>query len=147
MHRNFMGYTTQHTEMLIGLGCSAISDAVFAYAQNEKTVEGYLSQIQTGDFAITKGFRLTSRDIRVRSIILDIACNGEAQWAADDQLLDLHAQIQLQDMQQEGLIDLFPTGLRVSQKGNTFLRNICAVFDPYLRHDSVAQQPVYSKAI
>lgn len=41
LHRNFMGYTTQHSGMLIGLGVSAISDTGNAYAQNEKTLHQY----------------------------------------------------------------------------------------------------------
>lgn len=36
LHRNFMGYTTSPSEMLIGLGASSISDIGLGYAQNEK---------------------------------------------------------------------------------------------------------------
>ena len=39
LHRNFMGYTTQKTNILIGLGASAISDSWFGFAQNEKSIE------------------------------------------------------------------------------------------------------------
>ncbi|WP_431209558.1 radical SAM protein [Puia sp. P3] len=45
LHRNFMGYTTQNSGMLIGLGMSAISDTGTAFAQNDKTLG-----------AITRGF-------------------------------------------------------------------------------------------
>ena len=33
-----MGYTTTNTDLLIGLGSSAISDATYAYAQNLKVI-------------------------------------------------------------------------------------------------------------
>src|SRR5262249_31377715 len=36
LHRNFMGYTTQRTNMLLGLGVSSISDAGIFFAQNQK---------------------------------------------------------------------------------------------------------------
>ncbi len=36
LHRNFMGYTTQKTNLLIGLGVSSISDSWFGFAQNNK---------------------------------------------------------------------------------------------------------------
>ena len=36
LHRNFMGYTTQKTNMMIGLGVSSISDSWYAFAQNVK---------------------------------------------------------------------------------------------------------------
>ena len=47
LHRNFMGYTTQNTSFLLGLGMSAISDSWFGFAQNEKTVEAYILKIQS----------------------------------------------------------------------------------------------------
>ncbi|CAN5568840.1 hypothetical protein BH23BAC1_BH23BAC1_45600 [soil metagenome] len=36
LHRNFMGYTVCHTDLLVGLGTSAISDAKYGYMQNNK---------------------------------------------------------------------------------------------------------------
>ncbi|WP_332913604.1 radical SAM protein [Algoriphagus boritolerans] len=36
LHRNFMGYTTSPSEMLIGLGASSISDIGLGFSQNEK---------------------------------------------------------------------------------------------------------------
>lgn len=41
LHRNFMGYTAAHTNLMIGLGFSSISDAWNAFAQNVKTVKEY----------------------------------------------------------------------------------------------------------
>ncbi|NBP71011.1 MAG: oxygen-independent coproporphyrinogen III oxidase, partial [Cytophagia bacterium] len=41
LHRNFMGYTTTNTDILIGLGASAISETTYGYAQNRKEVEAY----------------------------------------------------------------------------------------------------------
>ncbi|REG81666.1 oxygen-independent coproporphyrinogen III oxidase [Algoriphagus antarcticus] len=35
LHRNFMGYTTVPSKILIGLGASSISDVYYAYGQNE----------------------------------------------------------------------------------------------------------------
>ena len=41
LHRNFMGYTSSNTQLMVGLGMSAISDSWYAFAQNEKSVEEY----------------------------------------------------------------------------------------------------------
>jgi oxygen-independent coproporphyrinogen-3 oxidase len=41
LHRNFMGYTSSNTQLMVGLGMSAISDSWYGFAQNEKTVEEY----------------------------------------------------------------------------------------------------------
>ena len=62
LHRNFMGYTTQNSETLIGLGMSAISDAWGAFAQNEKHVEDYQARINQGELAIFRGHLLNDED-------------------------------------------------------------------------------------
>jgi len=53
LHRNFMGYTTQNSGMLLGLGVSAISDTGTAYAQNEKKLGDYYRAIREDRLAIT----------------------------------------------------------------------------------------------
>lgn len=49
LHRNFMGYTTQSTNLLLGLGMSAISDSWFGFAQNEKNLEEYQMLVNKGE--------------------------------------------------------------------------------------------------
>jgi len=56
LHRNFMGYTTTNTKMLIGLGVSAISDTGSAYAQNHKELENYYRCLQDNKLPVTKGY-------------------------------------------------------------------------------------------
>ncbi|MEO6306190.1 MAG: oxygen-independent coproporphyrinogen III oxidase, partial [Bacteroidia bacterium] len=60
LHRNFMGYTTNKTKLLIGLGCSSISDTWDAFSQNIKTVEEYQESVRHGKFPISKGHILTA---------------------------------------------------------------------------------------
>jgi len=80
LHRNFMGYTSQHTQLLIGLGVSSISDSLYAFAQNVKTVEEYLQLVNEGNLPVFKGHLLTSEDLIIRKHILDIMCKGETKW-------------------------------------------------------------------
>jgi len=49
-----MGYTTSPSRILLGLGCSAISDAYYAFSQNEKTISAYLEKIESGEINITE---------------------------------------------------------------------------------------------
>ena len=58
LHRNFMGYTTRFSGLMIGLGVSSISDAWYAFAQNKKVVEDYCKSIEEGRTAICKGHKL-----------------------------------------------------------------------------------------
>ena len=46
LHRNFMGYTTQHANLQLGLGVSAISDTGHAFAQNSKSLHDYYSLVK-----------------------------------------------------------------------------------------------------
>ena len=51
LHRNFMGYTASKTQLMIGLGMSAIGDSWYAFAQNEN--EGVA--LLVGFFSLKKG--------------------------------------------------------------------------------------------
>lgn len=148
MHRNFMGYTHVRTDLLIGLGASAVSDAKYAYAQNAKKVEDYCDMINDGDMAVIKGHVLTKEDLKVRKQILEISCNGELLWNDYVDTLDLNILIQLNAMHAEGLIKLYQGGFRVTELGMAFLRNICLVFDRRLsNHQGSEGKPMFSQAI
>jgi oxygen-independent coproporphyrinogen-3 oxidase len=72
LHRNFMGYTTQPSGLLLGLGVSSISDVGTAYAQNEKTVHDYYAAIHAGRLAVRKGYVLSKEDAAIKKYIQDI---------------------------------------------------------------------------
>lgn len=134
LHRNFMGYTQQHTQLLIGLGVSSISDSWYGFAQNVKTVEEYLAKTTAGDFPLLKGHMLSEEDLLVRRHILAIMCKGQTQWScgAEETALIAGALNRLKEMETDGLVELPPSGLRVTNLGTRFLRNICLCFDARL---------------
>ncbi len=39
MHRNFMGYTSSKTQLMVGLGVSSIGDTWYSFTQNEKILK------------------------------------------------------------------------------------------------------------
>src|SRR5690606_8047607 len=129
LHRNFMGYTTTQTDLLIGLGASAISDAYYGYAQNAKKVEDYSSRVEEGDLAVWKGHRQSDEDLRIRQCILDIACQGKVSTDLLATVLRAETGNKLREMEADGLIRLSSDGLLVTETGRPFVRNICSVFD------------------
>ncbi len=147
LHRNFMGYTTTQSELLIGLGVSAISDAKYAYAQNEKKVEAYTSQVSAGEWAITKGHIQTDEDRLVRRAILDIACKGSLDRISLRQLLTPEVKQRLIELEEDGLIELTAEGLVVTTIGRNFIRNICSVFDIRMHQSGVKGENVFSRAV
>ncbi|MFI5188361.1 MAG: oxygen-independent coproporphyrinogen III oxidase, partial [Chitinophagales bacterium] len=76
LHRNFMGYTTQKTSLLLGLGVSSISDAGIAFAQNKKALHEYYESIGKNELPLFRGYFLTEEDASFRKYILDISCRG-----------------------------------------------------------------------
>ncbi len=144
LHRNFMGYTVQHTKLSIGLGVSAISDTQQAFGQNVKTVEEYHNLLAKDQIPVFKGHLLTEEDARVRSYILSIMCGQYPQWnecVLADAIIE-----RMKALEADGLIKLSVTGLKVTETGKSFLRNICMALD--MRHwRAHTPQLQFSKAV
>src|SRR5690606_13850004 len=66
LHRNFMGYTTTNTQLMIGLGVSSISDCWTAFAQNEKVLEDYYDRLEKNEIPIYRGHLLNDEDLIIR---------------------------------------------------------------------------------
>ena len=149
LHRNFMGYTLHPTNILVGLGVSAISDAGMGYAQNEKTLHNYYEAIQNGQLAVTKGYFLNEEDRAFRSYLLDISCRGKTSFREEDlPMLEEFSFPQLEKLEEDGLINMDSKGLQVTETGSHFIRNICHAFDLHdLRRKTSVNQPLFSKAI
>jgi oxygen-independent coproporphyrinogen III oxidase len=147
LHRNFMGYTTTQTDLLIGLGASAISDAKYAYAQNIKKVETYSETILADTLAVVKGHILTEEDRDVRERILNVACRGvilaDENLSNDNETLAI-----LKGMLREGILATQGDRFRVTERGRPFIRNVCSAFDTNLRRRTVeTSQLLFSKSI
>jgi oxygen-independent coproporphyrinogen-3 oxidase len=147
LHRNFMGYTTMQTDLLIGLGTSAISDARYAYAQNLKKVEEYQKQVDTGELAIFKGHIQTDEDMKLRECILQLACHGFLSSKQLTAVATDNIQQQLDQFQAEGLIQRTPSGIEITATGRVFIRNICRAFDARLHSRKNDSVHIFSKAI
>lgn len=129
LHRNFMGYTHSETDLLIGLGASAIGDAKYAYAQNARKVEDYTMAIQDGGLAVVKGHILSDDDLFTRKIILDIVCQGIIASSAVTRYGSDDVADALRGFVSEGILRQCDDGWKVTDMGRAFIRNICSIFD------------------
>lgn len=149
LHRNFMGYTTQRSGILLGLGVSAISDAGGAFVQNHKALHEYYAAIERHELAIKRGYLLTGEDVSFRKYILDISCKGYTIFKQDD--LDPLMQYtfpQLEKLAADELVSWDPNKLTITHKGKDFIRNICSAFDMHLLRDDYSSGNVaFSKAV
>src|SRR5690606_38747031 len=137
-------YTVQKTRLLLGLGPSSLSDAWYAFAQNEKNVACWLESIEKGELAPTGGHLLSNEDLLRRRRILDLMCNYKTKLEPDEcrGLLS-------RPMVVDGLVrwDEQSHELHVSDLGRAFVRNICAEFDAYLAAGSAPIKAVFSRAV
>ena len=135
LHRNFMGYTTQDTKIMIGLGMSSISDSWFGFAQNDKTVEEYTSIVNNGELPVFRGHLLSDEDLEIRKHILDLMCHFETEVKEGSIIEQEFESIQekLADMIKDGIVSIEGYNVKITEKGIPFVRNCCMAFDADLK--------------
>jgi oxygen-independent coproporphyrinogen-3 oxidase len=125
LHRNFMGYTTNITKLLVALGCSSISDTWDGFAQNIKTVEEYQKVVNEGHFPIFKGHSLTQEDLIIRQHILELMCNHQTKI---DSYFE-ESKDKFNEFVTDGLIEITSNKIIILDAGKLYLRNICLAYD------------------
>src|SRR5690348_1076315 len=131
IHRNFMGYSSSSTQLMIGLGMSAISDSWYAFAQNDKSVEEYIHLAEQNTLPIFRGHILNNEDLIVRRHILNVMCLLETSWEDEKMYLPEIPEIlsRLDEMKNDGLIEIINKKLSVTETGRIFVRNISMAWD------------------
>ena len=130
LHRNFMGYTSSKTQLMIGLGMSAISDSWYGFAQNDKTVESYQKTVEEGVIPVVKGHMLTDEDLIIRRHILNLMCQLETTFTAENRFEELNEVLdRLKEMELDGLVELTENKVTITEKGRAFTRNVAMAFD------------------
>jgi oxygen-independent coproporphyrinogen III oxidase len=149
LHRNFMGYTTQNSGLLLGLGVSSISDTGNGFAQNEKTIHDYYEKLEQGRLPVKKGYILSEEDLAFRQYIKDISCKGETRFKEEHMpVLESLCFPVLTDLSKDGLVEWDRNGLKITAQGHYFIRNICSAFDLYLQGAGKQDgKQVFSQAI
>ena len=145
LHRNFMGYAERPTQPLIGLGVSAIGDAGDALVQNEKDLQQYQERIARGELPIHRGHVLDAEDQVLRRHVLNLMTRGATDWNREAAVPFLDAvPARLAELARDGLIELEPKRLRITEVGRGFLRNICMAFDARLMRRS-PDRPLFNE--
>jgi oxygen-independent coproporphyrinogen-3 oxidase len=143
IHRNFMGYTEFRTDVLLGLGMSAISESPTCFHQNEKTAQMYEVRLQNGEIPTLRGHLLSDEDRKLRQQILDFMTRLKVKLEPEQ--VDDARQF-LSTMIDDGIVHLEGTELRLEERGKPFLRNATVFFDRRLR-TSEPRTKIFSQAI
>ena len=142
LHRNFMGYTDSKTQLMLGLGVSAIGDSWYSFGQNSKNVEEYQELVEQGILPVYRGHLLNDEDLIIRKHILNMMCRMETSWEeASLQFKELpDVLLKLKEMEDDGLIKIGSTKLQITEKGRPFVRNVCMAFDVLLQRSKPETQ-------
>lgn len=156
LQRNFQGYSTNADCDIVGLGVSAISRVNDCYSQNVGQISGYREVVGKGQLPIKKGISLNDDDQIRAGLIQTIMCSGEVRFSDFNERYDVFFHqyfkpelARLNDLTEDGLIELNEQCLRVTEKGRLFLRNIAMTFDAYFAQTNLqnTEEPRYSKTL
>ncbi len=152
LHRNFQGYSTHSDCDLVALGVSAIGKIGTTYSQNYRELEDYYGALDRDQLPIMRGMELNDDDVVRRAIIQALMCHfelGKTQFNTSYQIdFDQYFATEMKELAEyetEGLLVLAPQRISVTPKGRMLIRNICMVFDKYLR--TRQEHARYSKVI
>ncbi|WP_457668002.1 oxygen-independent coproporphyrinogen III oxidase [Thiolapillus sp.] len=151
LYRNFQGYSTHANCDLIGMGITSIGSVGNCYAQNLKGLDDYYECIDAGRLPVFRGIELSKDDELRRDVITQLICHFALDFSAVEKRwnIDFKAYFDtelnsLQNMVGDGLLEISEAGIKVMPVGQMLIRNICMVFDAYLK-DSKGQR--FSKVI
>jgi oxygen-independent coproporphyrinogen III oxidase len=151
LYRNFQGYSTHADCDLIGLGVTSIGMVGNSYNQNHKTIPEYSAALAYGRLPVWRGVALDADDRLRRAIIMQLICHFHLDPRPFERRFGVAFRdyfapelAELDAMAQDGLLRVDADGIHVEPAGKLLIRNVCMVFDRYLR----ARQPArYSKVI
>ena len=138
LHRNFQGYTTDPSDVLIGFGASAIGRVTHGYAQNEVVLGRYAERISRGELATAKGYALTADDRLRADLIERVMCDFKVDVAqvcgrhgvAPETILRSIPRLRI--LEGDGIIRLDGSLLSVNDESRFLVRSVASAFDAYL---------------
>jgi oxygen-independent coproporphyrinogen-3 oxidase len=124
---------------MLALGVSGISQIQHAFLQNHTRLDDYQTALKHDRLAVCRGYFLTDDDRMRRDIINTLACQGmvdlstiSVNYQRDARHDFVSEWAQLAELEQDGLVQLNNTTIRVTAMGRLLLRPILMVFDAYL---------------
>jgi oxygen-independent coproporphyrinogen-3 oxidase len=143
LQRNFQGYTTHGHCDLIGLGVSAISQIGDLYCQNSSDLNQYQNALADGQLATSRGIVCNADDRLRRAVIQQLICHFSLAFAEIEQVFNIDFRgyfgsiwPQLQAMDDDGLVEVTATHIKVLPAGRLLVRSVCMVFDAYLQQQN-----------
>lgn len=128
LRRNFQGFTDDQSEVLIGMGASAISGFPGLVAQNEKNNGRYRMMASQGLLTASHGIRRSREDQLRAGVVEQLLCTARAMLSPCLYAGVAHA---LHPFIERRLADLDDMTLSTTPDGLPYARVIASLFDSY----------------
>ena len=136
LRRNFQGYTDDTSDVLVGLGASAISRFPQGYAQNASATGTHTGAIRDDQFSTARGHIFKGQDLLRARLIEAVMCDFRVDAQEICDRFDLSRKA-LRDMlipvehAFKGLVDLSDQGLFIPPDARPLTRMIARSLDAY----------------
>jgi oxygen-independent coproporphyrinogen-3 oxidase len=143
LHRNFMGYTVKPATEYLGIGVSSIGFISGHFVQSTKDLKKYYADLDDGRLPLERGLELSQDDHIRQWVIQSLMCHFKldkeeffSRYHVNFDLYFSESMSHLKTCESQGLIELTDQGIRVTQLGRLFVRNVAMGFDAYLKQNS-----------
>jgi len=153
LFRNFMGYTVQSSDEMIGFGMSSIGYINNTFFQNISTLNKYQKSIKEFSWAVFRGKKLNDDDLIRQYLITSLMCNFKLEFENLKERFGVEYSEYFNDEDShldqfinDGFLKRIPGGLEITPLGKTFVRNIAMTFDTYLTQPD-SKETTFSRTI
>jgi oxygen-independent coproporphyrinogen-3 oxidase len=140
LYRNFQGYSTNADCDLVAMGVTAISRIGNNYSQNVRSIDEYENCLKQNKIPVFRGIELEADDVLRAEVITSLMCNNkldikalEKKWGIEFKNYFKSSLDKLQQMADDGLLELAEDSITITTTGRLLARSICMLFDRYLQ--------------
>ncbi len=153
LYRNFMGYSPKSGVDLFGIGITSIGETENFFVQNEKDINTYMRKVNMLGLSGARGIKLSEEDRIRKWTIIRLICHFYVSFAEfttefGQDFKDYFKEelAGLKEMVADGLLEVHGDHILILDPGKILIRNICMVFDAYLKGEKGAKAQ-FSKTI
>ena len=137
LRRNFQGYVTEATEVLVGFGSSAISQFPQGYVQNTVQSVDYRNRVESGSLPSVRGWAFEGDDPVCKRVIDDLMCFLSVDLAEIRQAFGLdehYFKAELEELREDryrNIINCDGDSVRMTTPYRMATRVVASIFDRY----------------
>ncbi len=127
----------------MALGITSIGKVADSYSQNYKTIKEYTDALDENHLPVFRGISLSKDDILRREVINQLICHFLLDFTEIEQRFNINFKDYftdelkaLKEIENDGLIRVNENRVDVLPQGKMLIRNICMVFDIYLKQNT-----------